>query len=255
MKKLLFPIVLFSSFSSAALSGAKPESKVNEPEEYSDPAGAKVGETWKPVPAKTIELQRSIPSVQLTNVKVGKDVEIIFASYEPKDPPNKEEMQYRFRPTILSKAPNAPAHIVVLDKLARYDWVGGASLPAKGYFWGFLEHQVEGTAHAIPIIHSRDGGLSWTFLSLAPKHNFSDLFDSFAMNENGHGYMRFNSIEGETQFYTVETKDFGKSWSKPGEIFNDLTRDNKRAETGCSFGQYAVAKISPNCALPVHFVK
>ncbi|MEO5669042.1 MAG: hypothetical protein ABIR96_13355 [Bdellovibrionota bacterium] len=226
-----------------------------ETAESTDPGDGKVGDAWSLHAANSVELSRSVPSVQLAPSTVAEIPEVIFASFEPKDLKKNEEPRYIFRPAIVRKrSKTSPAEFVALDQLARYDWVGAATLASKGLYWGLLDYQVEGTAHSLPIVWSKDAGKSWSLLALVQKRHFSDLFDSFGMDDKGQGFVLFENTDVEDGFYIVETTDFGKSWSKP-RFYTDLSKKNKHLRAECSFSAQPVKKVAATCALPAQFLK
>jgi len=222
-------------------------------QKYSNPGDAKVGAAWSLRRAKGLELERTMPTLKLSLVAEA-GPHLIFASYEPASVKTGEDTFYTFRPAIVRKASKSmPTNFIALDAFARYGWVGAASLPSKGLYWGVLDYQVEGTAHALPLIWSKDGGRKWSFLALVEKRHFADTFKSFGMDENGNGQLAIDSND-DLGFYVLETKDFGKTWSAP-RIFTSVTSRGNEVPEDCFFGQAPVKKIDDKCALPAQLRK
>jgi hypothetical protein len=219
----------------------------------SNPGDVSLGGNWTMRPAQRSELQRTVPSVTLARDE--KNAELVFVSYEPKELKADEEDQYVFRPAIVLKKSKVDAtQFVVFDAFARYDWVGGAALPEKGLYWGLLEYQVEGTAHSLPLLSSKDGGQSWTVQAFVPKARFTDVFRSFGMDENGKGYVALEKTDSEGSFYIVETADGGRHWSEP-RFYRDMTASNKLLSPECAFSMTPVKKVRAKCGLPERLLK
>lgn len=222
-------------------------------DKVSNPGDAELGATWSVRRAKALELERAMPSLQLSLV-ADDTPELVFASYEPTSVKKGEDTFYTFRPAIVRKASRSmPTNFIALDAFARYGWVGAAALPSKGYYWGILDYQVEGTAHSLPILRSNDGGKKWTFLALVEKRHFADTFKSFGMDEKGNGQIAVDNND-DLGFYVFDTKDFGRTWSAP-RFFTSVTRLGKELPEECSFGQTPLKKMDKKCALPTHLRK
>jgi|GEM_PF-4028298 len=250
-------LLFFLNLCSLVLFSCKP---VSSPKSGSvsgpmDPGEASLGESWTLRPATKSEVLRSVPSIQLASSPGALDPELIFASYEPSELKADEQSTYIFRPAIaLKTSKSSPVEFVVLESLARYDWVGAASLRSKNYFWGLLDYRVEGSAHSLPLLWSPDAGRSWSLIARVPKIHYADAFRSFGMEENGRGHVSFVPYDVENGFYIVETSDFGKNWSKP-RSYLDLSSSNILLKDGCAFGMNPVQKIASQCALPAHFLE
>lgn len=225
--------------------------------ESASPGEQAVGEVLVAQVATPAELSRSMPGIHFSVVE-DKSAELVFASYEPTDLKG-DEAFYGFRPAIIIKTtPQAAPLFVSFPKLKSYDWTHASQLVSKGYFWGFLEFQVEGTAHEVPVVFSPDSGKSWSLIALVPKNHFTDEFRDFGIDESGHGYLilkRSDALaEKEWGFDVFTTKDFGKTWSKP-RFYRNLTEAKSADWSECRFGMQMTAKLPKACALPIKIGK
>jgi hypothetical protein len=216
-----------------------------------------VGELLVAQPATPAEISRSMPGIHFPSIE-DKSAELVFASYEPTDLKG-DDAFYGFRPAIIVKAsPQAAPLFVSFPKLKSYDWTHASQLVSKGYFWGFLEFQVEGTAHEVPVVFSSDSGKTWSLIAQVPKHHFTDEFRDFGIDESGRGYIilkRSDALaEKEWGFDVFTTDNFGKSWSKP-KFYRNLTQTKNAEWAACSFGMQMTPKLPKSCALPIQIGK
>jgi hypothetical protein len=221
------------------------------------PGEAVVGEVLVSHLATPTEISRSMPGIHFGVVE-DKSAEVVFASYEPTDLQG-DDAFYGFRPAIIVKAtPAAAPHFVSFPKLKSYDWTHASQLVSKGYFWGFLEFQVEGTAHEVPVVFSSDSGKTWSLLAFIPKHHFTDEFRDFGIDESGRGYIilkRSDALaEKQWGFDVFTTQDFGKTWSEP-KFYRNLTQAKNSDWSECRFGMQMTAKLPKGCALPIKIGK
>jgi hypothetical protein len=200
------------------------------------------------------ELQRSMQVVHFTEYdKDLKRSDLYFATYEPADL-KPEESFYEFGPVIIVKrGDKTPAEFISWPELIKYGWVSAAQLASKGYYWGFLDYQVEGSVNEVMVIWSPDSGKTWSQLSSLKKDYFADEFYAFTMDEAGNGTATIKrSGEGtdETKGFDIfTTKDFGKSWAAPVFQKSDVNLVNTFDEE-CAFTMKPTTKIPADCAIP-----
>jgi hypothetical protein len=205
------------------------------------------------------ELQRSMQVVHFTEYdKNLKKSDVFFATYEPSGL-KPDESFYEFGPAVIVKRDDkSPAEFISWPELIKYGWVSAAQLASKGYYWGFLDYQVEGLVNEVMIIWSSDSGKTWTQLSSLKKDYFADEFYAFTMDEEGNGSATIKrSGEGtdETKGFDIfTTKDFGKSWSLPVFHKSDVNLVNTFDEE-CAFGMKPTQKIPSDCAIPISIRK
>jgi hypothetical protein len=187
-----------------------------------------------------------------------KKTEVFFSSYEKKDL-DPEKSFYEFSPAIVVKrADSENAEFITWNELAKYGWVGTAQLPEKGYYWGFLDYQVEGYASEVIVIASFDSGKTWIQLPSLDKDYFADEFYAFTMDENGSGTATIKrSGEGsdETKGFDIfKTSDFGRSWSSPYFQSSNVNFENLFDEN-CAFRMKPTKKIPRDCVVPIGIKK
>ncbi len=221
------------------------------------PGDQVAGEVFVAHEATPQEMSRSMPGIHFSVVE-DKSAEVVFASYEPEGLQGDDSF-YGFRPAIIIKArPEAAPLFLSFPKLKSYDWTHASQLVSKGYFWGFLEFQVEGTAHEVPVVFSSDSGKTWSLQAFIPKHHFTDEFRDFGIDESGRGYIILKRsdvlAEKEWGFDVFTTQDFGKTWSRP-KFYRNLTQAKNSEWSQCSFGMKMTAKLPKTCALPIKIGK
>ena len=199
------------------------------------------------------ELSRSMQLAHFTEYdKDNKKTDLFFATYEPSGL-NADNSFYEFGPSIIIKrGDKSPAEFLSWPELTKFGWVSAAQLPSKGYYWGFLDYQVEGLGSEVLIFWSRDSGKTWSQLSSLKKKAFSDEFYAFTVDELGSGTATIKrygeGIDGTEGFDVYLTNDFGQSWSAPvfyKSVFNFVNTFGSK----CSFSMKPTKRIPKDCAL------
>ena len=195
------------------------------------------------------ELNRSMQMAHFSDNKS----DLYFATYEPINL-DSENSFYEFGPSIITNNHKSASKFISWPEFFKYGWVFTAQLPNKGYYWGFLDYQVEGPVHEIIVLWSKDSGLSWSELSPIEKNSYLDELYTFSVDENGSGsaiIKRFDEAgNGSAGFDVFKTSDFGQTWSTPvfsKSIFNFIDT----SKTNCTFSMRATKLIPPECAIPL----
>lgn len=193
---------------------------------------------------------RMIPLFELTSHSCTECGNVIFTSFERKHPKKKFltfDDAYGFIPSIVIKRKDKMESIR-FSEYVNYGWIYAAKVESKGYYWGFLDYQVEDHSSEVIVIASFDAGKTWTTHSIIKKKHYQDYFRTFIINDDGRGFALVERDDSEGFTYRYNTLDFGKTWSAPEEFHFQPGR-NYIWDDQCAFRMYAPDVLPKNCSL------
>jgi hypothetical protein len=106
------------------------------------------------------------------------------------------------------------------------DFVYVGVCPARHEIFAILDCAVEDPGQVLDIIHSTDGGVTWSILGGVGKPTYMATFSAFHMDARGHGRLTVSYGDDLDQLkpgdYHYDTADGGKSWTRPTFEGDDL---------------------------------
>jgi hypothetical protein len=102
----------------------------------------------------------------------------------------------------------------------------GYCKPRNEYF-AILQFAVEGPGQDLDIIHSTDGGRTWSMLASVTMPHYWAAFAGFRMERNGRGELTVRYDDDNESvprgYYHYHTADGGRTWHGPQLAADDLT--------------------------------
>jgi hypothetical protein len=104
------------------------------------------------------------------------------------------------------------------SRLKNAAWEAVVAGPSKGEIWGVLDQNLDDRQADVLLVHSTDGGETFDISAIA-KPSESAEYDSFCMDEHGHGRLSVyldakNEKHAKAGFYHYRTTDDGRTWSQ-----------------------------------------
>lgn len=112
---------------------------------------------------------------------------------------------------------------LALENLENYGWVKSYASYDRKHIWAVADSVIEAPGWEVYVVHSEDGGRSWSMSAPIRKPYHEAGIERIRMRRNGSGELIFlhydnplNPVSSmKSGYYTYKTYDWGKTWSQP----------------------------------------